>query len=77
MIIPMVSSGIALPAPPVPQTVTPAAAAAGRSIDALTGPVVIRRRSAGRASSTADGNGVRSRMATTTSLWRRRATSAC
>jgi hypothetical protein len=76
IIIPIVSSGIALPEPPVPQTVMPRSAAAARSIEALAIPVVTSSRSAGNAASTSAGNGVRSRMATTMSLRASRPTSA-
>ena len=72
MIIPIVSSGIALPEPVVPQTATPRCFAASRSIDALAMPVVTSSRRFGRAAITRAGNGVRSRMATTTSLPARR-----
>ena len=65
--MPIVSSGIALPAPPVPQTVMPSSRAASRSKERLAIPVVISRRSAGRRSSVPRGNGVRSRIATITS----------
>ena len=67
MIRPQASSGAPGPDPPVPQTVTPRRLAAARSKDALRMPVVISSFSAGSWSSSAAGNGVRSRMATITS----------
>ncbi len=76
IIMPIVSSGIALPEPPVPHTVIPWRAAAARSIEALTIPVVTSNRKAGSAASTSAVNGVRSRIATTMSLWASRRTSA-
>ena len=76
MMMPMVSSGIALPEPPVPHTVMPRRAAAATSIDAFTMPVVTSRRRAGSDSRIVAGNGVRSRIATTTSLSRSRCTSS-
>ena len=62
-----VSSGVAAPLPPVPHTVTPAAAAAATSIDALRIPVVTSSRRSGSSRSRSAVNGVRSRIATTTS----------
>ncbi len=54
----------------MPQTVTPGRVAAATSIEALDAPVVTSsRRSGSRASSSAS-NGVRSRIATTTSASR-------
>ena len=76
IIIPIVSSGIALPEPPVPHTVMPWRAAASRSIEALAIPVVTSSRRAGSAASTSAVNGVRSRIATTMSLSASRRTSA-
>ena len=74
--MPMVSSGIALPEPPVPHTVMPWRAAAARSIEAFAIPVVTSSRRAGSAASTSARNGVRSRIATTMSLSASRRTSA-
>jgi len=75
-IIPIVSSGIALPAPPVPQTTTPSRPAAATSMDALCIPVVMSSFSSGSRSRVDAGKGVRSRMATTISLPARRSTSS-
>jgi hypothetical protein len=60
----------------VPQTTTPRERAASRSIDAFAIPVVTSSRSASRRSNRARVNGVRSRIATTTSKPSSRATSA-
>ena len=66
-------SSVVLAAPaPVPQTVMPSSRAASRSNDALFMPVVISSRRSGNDSRTVRGNGVRSRIATTTSNPRRR-----
>ena len=62
--------------PPVPHTVTPRAAAASRSIAALPMPVVTSSRSRGSWPSRSASNGVRSRIATTTSYGSRALTSA-
>ena len=62
-----VSSGAADGDPPVPQTVTPWSAAAARSMAAFAAPVVTSNFRRGSFASTARGNGVRSRMATTMS----------
>ena len=51
----------------VPHTVMPSEDAAARSMAAFLIPVVTSNRSRGRPDSTAAGNGVRSRMATTMS----------
>ncbi len=52
---------------PVPQTVTPWALAASRSMEALRMPEVISSRSLGSRANTSAGNGVRSLMITTIS----------
>ncbi len=57
---------VGLPTLPVPQTVTPRSAAALMSKELFLAPVVIRSFRSGRASITLRGNGVRSRMPTTT-----------
>ena len=54
----------------VPHTVTSACAAAARSTDALRMPLVINRRNSGSRANNSAGNGVRSRM--TTSTWQSR-----
>ncbi len=76
IIIPIVSSGIALPGTARAAHGDPPAAAASRSIEALAIPVVTRSRSAGSAASTSAVNGVRSRIATTMSLRASRSTNA-
>ena len=58
----------------VPHTVMPRARAASRSIEALARPVVTMSRRAGSRSITSPGNGVRSRISTTTSYGANRAT---
>ena len=58
-------AAVALPNAGVPQTTTPCALAASRSIEALRIPVVIRSFRSGSASITARGKAVRSRMAQT------------
>jgi hypothetical protein len=73
---PQVSSAVDEPAPPVPQTVTPCAEAAARSIEALDMPVVTSSRSFGSWLSRAASKKVRSRIATTTSYGSRALTSA-
>ena len=62
--------------PLVPHTVIPRAAAASRSIDVLPMPVVTSSRSRGSWPSRSASNGVRSRIATTTSYGSRALTSA-
>ena len=69
-----VSSGVAPPLPPVPHTVTPAAVAAGTSIDAFRIPVVTSSRRFGSSRRRSAVNGVRSRIATITSNGRSSAT---
>ena len=59
-----VSSAVGLGSERVPHTTTPRADAAAMSIDAFAMPVVTSRRRRGSRSSSAAGNGVRSRMAT-------------
>jgi len=73
---PQVSSAVAEPMPPVPHTVIPRPPAASRSMDAFDMPVVTSRRSRGSWLSRSASNGVRSRMATTTSYGSRALTSA-
>jgi hypothetical protein len=75
-ISPQVSSAVAEPVPPVPHTVTPRPAAAAISMAALPMPVVTSSRSRGSWPSVAASNGVRSRIATTTSYGSRALTSA-
>jgi hypothetical protein len=67
MISPHASSGVGLVSEPVPQTSTPSSRAASMSIAALPMPVVTRRRRFGSEVSRLAVNGVRSRIATTTS----------
>jgi hypothetical protein len=62
-----VSSGVAPGEPEVPQTVTPAAAQAATSIEALRIPVVTSSRRFGSSPIRSAVNGVRSRIATMTS----------
>ena len=73
---PQVSSAVGEPRPPVPHTVTPRAAAAATSMDALAMPVVTSSRSRGSRASRSASNAVRSRMATMTSYGTRALTSA-
>lgn len=76
MIIPIVSSGIAFPAPPVPQTTIPSPLAAATSMEALRIPVVISSSRFGNRSRIEAGKAVRSRIATTTALPASRSTSS-
>ncbi len=64
-ISPVAMAAVALPKDGVPQTTTPCALAASRSIEALRMPVVIRSFRSGSASITARGKAVRSRIAQT------------
>ena len=58
----------------MPHTVMPRVRAVSRSIEALARPVVTTSRRAGNRSITSPGNGVRSRIRTTTSYGANRAT---
>ena len=69
-----VSSAVLLTIPHVPETTMPSSLAAPTSMAALRSPVVTSSRRSGSRSSTALGNAVRSRMATTTSQPRSRST---